>query len=171
MSDDKKKKFEEGTHETKVSSWGLRETNNGNIQAYIRFSNGATYFQMAGVSDDGDKYLAEALTVCGFKGKDLSDLFEDDALDKAAEVKIFIKYKPNKTTGEPEMQVFVNGPEREMKGALDKKDALSKIKELKINLKKELKAAQSEIQLPEKKDVKLDEKPAVPDVDEDEIPF
>lgn len=174
MSDDKKTKIEPGTHKVKVRNWGLRETASGSIQAYIGFSNGATMFQMVNVNDTGDEILASALTLCGFKGKDLPDLFEDDALDKDREVEIFIKYTPHKETGEPQMQVYVNDPGKQMKGALDKKGAMAKLKEMKVSLKKELKTAQSEIDLPKvenkKEDTKMNE-PVNNTDDEDDIPF
>ena len=172
MSDDKKK-IAPGTYKTKVRNWGLRETKSGNLQAYIGFANGATLFQMVGTNDIGDEILARSLTLCGFKGKDLPDLFEDDALDRNSDVEIFIKYTPNKETGKPEMQVYVNDPGKAMKGALDKKSALLKLKELKLSLKKDLKAAKSDISLPEKQESAAEEPSADgnADVDEDDIPF
>ena len=143
MSDEKL--IPEGTHKVKVRNWGLRETKSGKIQAYIGFSNGATMFQMVGVSDIGDEILARSLTLCGFVGADLPDLFEDDALDKHTDVEIFVKYKANNETGKPDMNVYVNDPAKAMKGALDKKDASVLIKTLGVILKKDLKVAKSSI--------------------------
>ena len=168
----KKKKIEPGTHKVKVRNWGLRETASGSIQAYIGFSNGATMFQMVGVNETGDEILARSLTLCGFKGKDLPDLFEDDALDKDRDVEIFVKYTPHHETGEPQMQVYVNDPGKQMKGALDRKGGTSKLKEMKISLKKELKFAQGDIELPKRAESKPDTKMNESNVDdEDSIPF
>ena len=86
-----KEKVEAGTHTVKVKNWGLRETQNGNLQAYIGFSNGATMFQMVGMNEVGDEILSKALVTCGFTGSDLPDLFDDDALDKNKDVEIFVK--------------------------------------------------------------------------------
>lgn len=171
MSEEKKKTVEPGTHQTKVANWGLRETAGGNMQVYIGFSNGVTYFQNVGNNEDGDKYASEALASCGFKGKDLIDLYESDALDKDLDVQIFVKYTPNAETGKEQMNVFVNSPAKKMKGQLDKSDALKLLKSLKINLKKDLKEAQSEIN-PVKSEKK--EKVAEAEVEEDDsddIPF
>lgn len=170
---DEKQKIEPGSHKTKIRNWGLRETKSGNVQAYIGFANGATFFQMVGSNETGDEILARTLTLCGFKGADLPDLFEDDALDKNREIEIFVKYTPDKETGKPQMQVYVNDPGKQMKGAMDKKGASAKLKELKVSLKKELKVAQSEVELPEVESKKEETKAAETDhADSDEeIPF
>lgn len=172
MSEEKEKtKIEPGTHKVKVRNWGLRETKSGKLQVYIGFSNGATFFQMVGVNETGDEILARALTVCGFAGKDLPDLFGDDALDKEKEIEIFIKYSPNRETGEEQMQVYVNDPSKSMKGSLDKKEALKKLKELNISLGKDLKLAQSEIGTEKRSKSKPETKPETQKFDEDDIPF
>ena len=168
MSEDKKM-FEEGNHKVKVKNWGLRETKSGKLQAYIGFSNNATMFQMVGVSEVGDEILAKALTVCGFKGADLSDLFEEEALDKKSEVEIYLKYKTNSETGKPELSVYVNDPTKKMKGALDKKGASVLLKSLGVSLKKDLKIAREEIKMPEKQEEKEPE--TANSVSEEEIPF
>lgn len=91
MSEDKKK-IEPGTHKVKVRNWGIRETEKGDLQVYVGFSNGATMFQMVNQNETGDEILARALTLCGFKGSDLPDLMDDDALDKNLDVEIFVKF-------------------------------------------------------------------------------
>lgn len=173
MSNEKKQTIEPGAHKVKVRNWGLRETNNGNMQVYIGFSNGATFFQMVGTNDIGDEIVARSLTLCGFTGKDLPDLFDDNALNKNKEIEIFVKYTPDEQSGEPRMQVYVNDPGKQMKGALDKKGALSKLKELKINLKKDFKAARSDIEMPDEDegepDTKMNETQS--NFDADDIPF
>lgn len=175
MSDEEKKpKLEPGTHKTTATGWGLRETNNGNLQLFIRLSVGAIYFQMVGNNEDGDKYAAEALAAAGFKGKDLTDLY-DHKPDPDHEFDCFIKYTPNEETGEPEMKVFINGPAKPMKGELDKKAALKLLKNLKVNLKGQLKDAQVDVPVTEKKkstNKGTGEEPTNdPDIDDDDIPF
>ena len=173
MSEEKKKTIEPGTHDTKVANYGLRETANGNMQIFIGFANGVTYFQNVGNNEDGDKYASEALASCGFKGNDLIDLYNDDALDKDLNVQIFVQYKPDPESGEQKMNVFVNSPAKKMKGQLDKSDALKLLKSLKINLKKDIKAAQEEIK-PVKSEKKAETKEAKSEAtpeDDDDIPF
>lgn len=169
MSDDKKK-IEAGTHKVKVSDWGLRETKAGNVQVYISFSNGATMFQNVNANETGDEILSRSLVLCGFKGNDLPDLFDDDALDTDAEIQIFIKYKPDQD-GKPQMQVYVNDPAKQMTGSLDKKGGMAKLKELKVSLKKDLKVAKGDIKMPEKEvsDTKMTE--SSDKFEEDDIPF
>lgn len=166
-----KKKIEAGTHKVKIINWGLRETANENLQMYIGFSNGATLFQMVGISDEGNSYAAKSLAFAGFNGDDLPDLFKDDAFDKNREIEIFIKYKPNSETGKEEMNVYVNDPGMKMKGDLDRKEALGKLKGLKISLKVDIKAAKSEVVLPEIEKEKTAEKVAEAEETEEEIPF
>ena len=174
MSEEKKKKtIEPGTHQTKVKNYGLRETEAGNMQIFIGFTNGVTYFQNVGNNEDGDKYASEALASCGFKGKDLIDLYEKDALDKDVDVQIFVKYTPNAETGKEQMNVYVNSPSKQMKGKLDKSDPVKLLKSLKINLKKDLKTAQSEIS-PVKAEKKVETKEVESEAEEEDdsdIPF
>ena len=164
-------RVEPGTHKVKVIDWGLRETEKGGIQAFISFSNGLKFWQMVNVNDTGDEILAKALTVCGFRGSDLPDLFDDDALDKNKEVEIFVKYKPNEKTGKEEAVVYVNDG-RQMKGALTGKDAKGKLKELRITIKPILKTVQKEIGVRDRSvpDTKLNENESNLEDNED-IPF
>ena len=144
MSDEKKLKVEAGNHVVKVDSWGLRETKAGNIQVWIRFSNGATMFQNVNANETGDEILARSLVLCGFEGKDLADLYKKNALDTKRNVKIYVQHKPNED-GEMQMQVNVSDPARGgMKGDLEKAEGLNLIKKLKLSLKPDLKAALSD---------------------------
>jgi len=145
------RKIAEGTHKTSVKNWGIRETKKGGLQIYIGFAAGMTFFQNVGMNETGDKIAAEALALCGFKGKDLPDLYDDDALDKNLDVEVYVKYKPNPETGEEQMQVYINNPnKKEMPGKVDKKQLKNKLKSLEISLKSDIKEAQESIILPKK---------------------
>ena len=170
-----KRKIEAGTHVVNVKKWGFKETQAGNLQVFISFSNNTTMFQNINSNDIGDKILSEALVLCGFKGNDLADLLKDDALDKDNAVEIYVQYKPHHEDDTKEvMQVSVNNPNKgQMKGELDRSSALSKLKELKLSLKSELKQTKTEIEVVkiDKKEVKKEKEVESSDFDEDDIPF
>lgn len=169
-------KFKPGTHVTKVSKWGLRETKSGGAQVWIRFANGAHYFQTLNDNEESKQYLSEALVLCGFKGDKLSKFLNKDALDTKRNVELYIQYKPNSQTGEPQMQVNISNPNRGISNDMEKKDAMSKLKELAIDLSGSLKEAKESIgELPVVEDVKEDvadtKMEETKPEDDDNIPF
>lgn len=125
--------LEAGMHLTKVDKWGLRETNNGSVQIWIRFENGAHAYYSP---NDGDpaRIMSEALIICGFRYNELVDLFRPDALDKNKDVQISIKYEPNPNDpSKPLMRTSVIDPNRTVKGDIDKNRAMQILGNLSIS--------------------------------------
>jgi len=171
---DEKKKIDPGTHKVKVTKWGFRGTKAENMQFWARFSNGAVYFQNINSNETGDEILSRALVLMGFTGTDLPDLYKENALDTEREIEIYVQYKPNSETGEPQMSVNISDPSRGgIKGDLSKDDGLKMLKKLKLTLREQIAAASSEIEAPAKKDNKTKAKPDADSdpEDDDDIPF
>jgi len=124
-----------GKYKAKITDYGLVESKNGNLQVFISFKAedfSLSYFQTA-TQDKSKEILALNLVTCGFTGNDLDDLYVDGALDKEKELIIVVKLEPDqKGEMRPRIQ-FINDPAKSgIKGQLDKKEAISKLRELKM---------------------------------------
>lgn len=165
------KKIETGVHKTKVTGWGIRETNNGGAQIWVRFANNVIWFQNVNSNNIGDEIAARGLILCGFKGNDLPDLFDDDCFDLNRDVEIYVQYKVNHE-GNNQMQVNIHDPSRnQIKGNLDKREGLKFIKSIKATLKMDFKKAKGDISDNGKGVADEPKAKTEDDFDDTEIPF
>jgi hypothetical protein len=123
-----------GRHAATIETWGLSETKNGSVKAYITFKlvdSGVTvYFNNVPASHEtAKKILTETLVLLGFNGNDIADLANADAFVKGTEHEIAISYKMN-AQGEPNMNIYVVDPS--FQGGMNATDAATKLKGLSI---------------------------------------
>jgi hypothetical protein len=163
---DEKMKVEIGTHKVTISSFGIGQTKAGKPSAWIKFSNGASINNVPNASAKGDEIFTTALVLCGFQGSDIFDLTDPNALSKTKEVEIFVKYKDDQN-GQPQMQVYVNNPNRS--AGLNAGDAKSLLKQHGVSIKQALKDARKELGITVDTSVQM--APESADFSADDIPF
>lgn len=134
MNEENNGKLRAGRHLAHVQSWGIRETQAGTPQVFVKFDLGLTWF---GTLKEGraQEITLEALVTMGFMGDDLTELVNNEnALDKNKDVAVVVEYESREGKNEPQATIkWVNEVDGgNMKGKLDEKDAIAKLKSLKV---------------------------------------